>query len=136
MDAGDLSGDQLLRILAALANPHRLRILGALAGGRNYVSQLARDIGISRPLLHMHLQRLEVAGLVVGSLELSENGKAMKYFEVVPIAVTLTPATIAAAAATLSGPGRKFVGGHAAAGDGPVWWVARRSRRSLRSLLV
>ncbi|MER6853788.1 ArsR family transcriptional regulator [Streptomyces flaveolus] len=29
--------------------------LSALAGERNYVSQLARDLGMSRPLLQMHL---------------------------------------------------------------------------------
>lgn len=96
------TGDQLLRMLSALANPHRLRILGALEGGRNYVSQLARDLGIGRPLLHMHLQRLEAAGLVKGALELSVDGKAMRYFEVAPFALTLTPATIAAASTTLS----------------------------------
>jgi DNA-binding transcriptional ArsR family regulator len=53
-------------MLGALANPHRLRIVAALASGRNYVSQLAREMGMSRPLLHMHLQRLEAAGLVSG----------------------------------------------------------------------
>jgi predicted transcriptional regulator len=95
------SGERLLRILAALANPHRLRIIAALAEGRNYVSQLARDVGISRPLLHMHLQRLEAAGLVAGALELSDDGKAMKYYEVTPFTVTLTPASIVAAAGTL-----------------------------------
>jgi predicted transcriptional regulator len=31
--------------------------------------------------MHLHLQRLEAAGLIVGSLELSEDGKAMKYYE-------------------------------------------------------
>lgn len=96
------SGDDLLRALAALANPHRLRIIASLSRDRNYVSQLAREIGMSRPLLHMHLQRLEAAGLIRGTLELSPQGKAMKYFEVMPFALTLTPATIAAAAATLS----------------------------------
>ena len=94
-------GDRLLAMLAALANPHRLRIIAALAGGRNYVSQLARDIGMGRPLLHMHLQRLEAAGLVVGSLELSEDGKAMKYFEVAPFTLMLTPEVIVQAARTL-----------------------------------
>ena len=75
-------GDRLLATLSALANPHRLRILGALAAnGRNYVSQLARDIGISRPLLHLHLQRLEDAGLVTSRHELSADGKALNYFE-------------------------------------------------------
>ena len=99
------TGDELLRMLAALANPHRLRIVGVLAGGRQYVSRLARQIGMSRPLLHMHLQRLEAAGLVSGSLELSEDGKAMKFYEVTPFAVGLTPALVAAAARTLSDHG-------------------------------
>jgi len=93
----------MLQILAALANPHRLRIVAALAGGRNYVSQLAREIGMSRPLLHMHLQKLEAAGLVEGSLELSEDGKAMKYYVVTPFAFWITPAAIADAVRTLSG---------------------------------
>lgn len=101
-DKADVSGDELLRTLAALANPHRLRILAALAGGREYVSRLAREIGMSRPLLHMHLKRLEAAGLVSGELELSQEGKAMKYYEVTPFALTLTPEVISAAARTLT----------------------------------
>src|SRR6478752_8824792 len=80
--SGSPSGDELVDVLAALANPIRLRILAQLAGGRDYVSHLAREIGISRPLLHMHLQRLETVGLVVGSLELSEDGKALKFYDV------------------------------------------------------
>jgi DNA-binding transcriptional ArsR family regulator len=96
-------GDQLLAMLAALANPHRLRVVAALAGGgRNYVSQLAREIGISRPLLHLHLQKLEDAGLVTSQLELSHDGKALNYFEVSPFAVHLTPAAVADAARTLT----------------------------------
>ncbi|MGC7093643.1 ArsR/SmtB family transcription factor [Amycolatopsis lurida] len=96
------TGDALLRTLTALANPHRLRVIGALAGGRQYVSKLARELGISRPLLHMHLQRLEAAGLVVGTLETGEDGKLMKYFEATEFALRLSPATIAAAVPTLS----------------------------------
>jgi predicted transcriptional regulator len=96
------SGDELLRILSALDNPHRLRVLSALSGKRNYVSQLAREVGLSRPLLHMHLQRLEVAGLITGTLELSEDGKAMKYFEVVPFEINLTPQRIVELAKTIS----------------------------------
>lgn len=99
------TGDELLKILAALGNPHRMRILQALADGRNYVSGLARELGVGRPLLHMHLQRLEAAGLVVGTLELSEGGKAMKFFEVAPFAYELTPASIAEAARTLGASG-------------------------------
>jgi DNA-binding transcriptional ArsR family regulator len=96
-------GDRLLAILAALANPHRLRVVAALAGGgRNYVSRLAREIGISRPLLHLHLQKLQDAGLVTSQLELSKDGKALNYFQVADFALHLTPAAVAQAAATLT----------------------------------
>ena len=93
----------MLRALAALANPHRLRIVAALsAGGRDYVSRLARELGISRPLLHLHLQRLEEAGLVTSTLELSQDGKALNYFEVRSFDYELTPAAIAVAAGSLT----------------------------------
>jgi DNA-binding transcriptional ArsR family regulator len=105
------TGDDLVQVLATLANPHRLRVVAALAGGRNYVSRLARDLGISRALLQLHLKKLESAGLVSAHLELSEDGKAMKFYEVVPFAVTLTPQTLAVAARTLSTPDPVHLGG-------------------------
>ena len=96
-------GDKLLAALAALANPHRMRIVAALAGGgRNFVSQLAREIGISRPLLHLHLRKLQDAGLVTSTLELSTDGKALNYFDVTEFAFHLTPAAVADAARTLT----------------------------------
>lgn len=104
MTSAKPAGDELVDVLAALANPTRLRILGTLAGGRDYVSHLAREIGVSRPLLHMHLQRLEAVGLVVGHLELSDDGKAMKYFELADIDIHLTARTLADAATTVTTP--------------------------------
>ena len=96
-------GDRLLAALAALANPHRRRVIAVLVGGgRNYVSQLAREIGISRPLLHLHLQKLEEAGLVASRLELSSDGKALNYYEVRDFTFSLTPAAIADAAQSLT----------------------------------
>ncbi|HUG64990.1 MAG TPA: winged helix-turn-helix domain-containing protein [Gaiellaceae bacterium] len=88
-------------MLAALSNPQRLRILAALVGGNVHVSQLAREIGLSRPLVHMHLQRLEAAGLVTGRLELSDDGKAMRFYDVTPFAIHLTPELVVEAARTL-----------------------------------
>ena len=90
-----LSGQGLLEALSALANPHRLQIITALVNETNYVSQLAREIGISRPLLIMHLKKLEDAGLVKSRLELSGDGKAMRYYEVVTFDFHLTPELIA-----------------------------------------
>jgi predicted transcriptional regulator len=95
-------GDELLQVLAALSNPHRLWIVSALTERRNYVSQLARDLGISRALLQVHLRKLEAAGLVSASVEVSADGKAMKFYEVAPFALYLTPETIRIAARTVS----------------------------------
>jgi predicted transcriptional regulator len=87
----DRTGDELLQMLTALANPHRLRILAALSEHQAYVSELARELGISRPLLHMHLQTLQKAGLVVGHHEVSAEGKALRYYEVTDFDERLTP---------------------------------------------
>ncbi len=97
------TGDEVLTVLSALANPQRLRIIAALqARGRNYVSQLAREIGISRPLLHLHLQKLEGAGLVTSAFEVSGDGKALKYFSLAEFSLVLDAATIAGLAGTLT----------------------------------
>ena len=102
MTTGRPTGDELIEVLAALANPIRLRIVATLAGGRDYVSHLAREIGVSRPLLHMHLQRLESVGLIVGHLELSDDGKAMKYFELADFDLHLSASVLTEAAKTLT----------------------------------
>jgi DNA-binding transcriptional ArsR family regulator len=96
------SGDDLMAMLEALANPHRLRIIALLADRRIHVSQLAREVKISRPLLYLHLKRLEHAGLVTSKLELAEDGKAMNYYEIKPFALNLDPKSIAEAAKTLT----------------------------------
>jgi predicted transcriptional regulator len=97
----DMTGDDLLRVLATLANPHRLRVVAALAEERNYVSQLARELNISRALLQVHLRKLVTAGLVSAAIEVSEDGKAMKFYEVTPFALQLTPDSIMVAVRTL-----------------------------------
>jgi DNA-binding transcriptional ArsR family regulator len=96
----NLTSEELLNVLAALGHPQRLRVIEALAEHRAHVSGLARELGLSRPLLYMHLERLEKAGLVVGELELSDDGKAMKFFELAPFDVHLNVDTILAALAT------------------------------------
>ena len=101
----DRTGDQLLQMLSALANPHRLRIIAALRRRESYVSELARELGIGRPLLHMHLQVLEKAGLVVGRHEISDDGKALRFYEVAAFDEHLTPERVTAAARTLSPDG-------------------------------
>ncbi|WP_426893009.1 ArsR/SmtB family transcription factor [Rossellomorea aquimaris] len=96
------SGDDFIKMLEALSNPHRLQIIALLQGRRIYVSQLAREMEMSRPLLYMHLKRLENAGLVASNLELSEDGKAMNYYEITPFYLQITPENIAEVTKTLT----------------------------------
>jgi predicted transcriptional regulator len=42
----------------------------------------------------MHLTKLEEAGFVKGHLELGQDGKALKYFEIVPFAITVDIAAV------------------------------------------
>lgn len=97
---GVLTSEELLAELAALGHQQRLRIIAELAGGRVHVSELARRLGLSRPLLYLHLEKLENAGLITGELELSEDGKAMKYFDLAPFEVRVTAETIVEALRT------------------------------------
>ena len=99
-----MAGDDLVRVLASLASPHRLRVLASLTTGPRYVSRLARELGISRALLQVHLKKLEAAGLVRAHLEVTDDGKALKVYDVVPFSLHLTPPSVAAAAASLNAP--------------------------------
>ena len=80
---GDLNlkkHEDYINVFDALSHPVRIKIIGILAEGRQYVSELARLVNISRPLLYMHLKKLETARLVTSAMEISESGKAMKYY--------------------------------------------------------
>ena len=81
-------------MFTAVAHPLRLRVIAELAGGRVHVSELARRLDMSRPLLYMHLDRLEKAGMVTGKLELSQDGKAMKYYELAPFEFRINAETV------------------------------------------
>ncbi|WP_067843054.1 ArsR/SmtB family transcription factor [Amphibacillus sediminis] len=72
---------QLLTILDALSHPVRLKIISSLFVKSQYVSELARSLEISRPLLYLHLQKIEEAKLITSNMEISETGKALKYYK-------------------------------------------------------
>ena len=91
---GDLilsSYEDYTRLFDALSHPMRIKIIGILATKRRYVSELAKLVNISRPLLYMHLKKLEDSKVVVGSYEISDLGKSMKFYEVKDFAICLTP---------------------------------------------
>lgn len=86
-----LGYEDYVKLFDALSHPMRVKIVGILAEERQYVSELARMVNISRPLLYMHLKKLEVAGIILGSHEISPSGKAIKYFELKPFHIHISP---------------------------------------------
>lgn len=89
------------KLFDALSHPMRIKIVGILAEERQYVSELARRINISRPLLYMHLKKLEAAGLISGHPEISESGKATKYYECSSFSIYVTPKLLTELAAAI-----------------------------------
>lgn len=85
------SDSDIIKVFDSLSHPIRLKIMGLLFENRYHVSELARMMNISRPLLYMHLQKLESAGLIKGIHEISHDGKAMKYYEVQNFKYVITP---------------------------------------------
>ena len=80
MGSSDLDKyEESINVFDALSHPVRIKIIGILTQGRQYVSELARLVNVSRPLLYMHLKKLETAGLVTNAMEISKSGKAVKY---------------------------------------------------------
>ncbi|WP_297486629.1 winged helix-turn-helix domain-containing protein [Thermococcus sp.] len=73
--------EELVRIGEALGNPVRVRILKMLCEKEWYVYELAKELGISRQLLYLHLKKLEKAGLVESELRLEPGDpRAKKYY--------------------------------------------------------
>jgi ArsR family transcriptional regulator len=70
----------LAEMLNALGNEHSLTILAILANNERYVSELAKEVGISRPLLYLHLKKLENVGLVESEIRHFEEPPYTKKF--------------------------------------------------------
>lgn len=101
MTASGEEPERLVARLAAIASPQRMRIIAELATQPLHVSELARRMAMSRALLYMHLRKLEVAGFVSGRLELGDDGKAIKIYEVLPFTLVIDPTAIALAVAAI-----------------------------------
>ena len=84
-----MNPEQLAATLAAVASPQRMAILAQLRHDRIHISELARRVGMSRALLYMHVAKLEAAGFVTTSLELSPEGTALKFVSLAPFSLTI-----------------------------------------------
>ena len=73
--------EELVKIGEAIGNPIRVKILKMLCEKEWYIYELARELGISRQLLYLHLKKLEKAGLVESELRLDPGDpRAKKYY--------------------------------------------------------
>ena len=82
--------DEIINFCGTLSNKHRLCIIAALSEKRKYTSELASELEISRPLLYLHLQKLEEVGILKGKTELGKRGRARKYYELCDFELCLT----------------------------------------------
>ena len=75
---------EVIALCGTLSNRHRLRIIAALSEkkeNKKYnISELAGELEISRPLLYLHLQKLEAVGIVKGKTELGKGNRARRYY--------------------------------------------------------
>jgi len=90
------------KLFDALSHPMRIKVVGILSEKRKYVSELAKIMNMSRPLLYMHLKKLEEAAVITGSYEISETGKSMKYYEIKHFDIHLTPELLKTLSKTIS----------------------------------
>ena len=90
------------KLFDALSHPMRIKVVGILSEKRRYVSELAKIMNMSRPLLYMHLKKLEEAAIITGSYEISETGKSMKYYEIKSFDIHLTAELLTSLSTTIS----------------------------------
>ena len=73
--APGLSEAQALELLRALADPIRLQVVEALAGGERCVCELTAELDLAQSRLSFHLRVLRQAGLISGR----QQGRWMYY---------------------------------------------------------
>ncbi|WP_456370811.1 ArsR/SmtB family transcription factor [Geoglobus sp.] len=71
---------ELAALCEALGNPVRLRILKKLCEREWYIYELAKELGISRQLIYLHIRKLENAGLVEGEIRFDPDDPRAKKF--------------------------------------------------------
>jgi len=88
--------DDLLEVLKVLANPTRLKIVALLARRPMYVSEIARELKVPYPLVHLYLSKLEQVGIVRSRYEFvrSERPHVRRYCELADFRIVVSPEAI------------------------------------------
>lgn len=87
---------EMVKILKALANPIRLRMIASLQEEPKNVYALAKELGLSYPLAHIHLKGLRRLGLVkeVREVQQAEGLPSVKFYAPSDFELILTPESI------------------------------------------
>lgn len=86
---------ELLKVMKVMSNPVRMRIIASLEGSPKHIYALAKELGLSYPLVHLYLESLETAGLVSGEMTAGpKDDRERKTYHVVPFELRVTPALI------------------------------------------
>ena len=87
--------EELAKKLSALGHPTRLRIVRKLTEGEQYLSEIAKTVGISRALAKVHLKKLREAGIVETKIvTLEDEARALRYYKLVDFQIHLSPRTL------------------------------------------
>jgi predicted transcriptional regulator len=85
----------LIEKLSALGHEYRLKILTSLTDGEKYLSEIAREVGISRALAKVHLNKLYKAGLVETRIVLMEDeARALRYYKLKDFHIEISPSEL------------------------------------------
>ena len=90
--------EALAKILTILGNETRLKVIAALQDGKMFIQELSQSLGVSYPLLHLHLKNLESNGIVKSEYSVGTDKTrryVKRYFELVDFRIEVSPELIA-----------------------------------------
>ncbi|MHA2426128.1 MAG: ArsR/SmtB family transcription factor [Candidatus Thorarchaeota archaeon] len=90
--------EALAKILSILGNETRLKVIAALQDGKMFIQELSQSLGVSYPLLHLHLKNLESNGIVRSEYSVGSDKSrryVKRYFELVDFNIEISPDVVA-----------------------------------------
>ncbi len=87
---------EMVKVLKALANPIRLKMIAILHEEPKNVYALSKELGLSYPLAYLHLKGLRKMGLVrvVRTVKQAEGMPSVRYYAPSDFELILTPRKI------------------------------------------
>jgi len=88
--------EDLATKLSALGHPTRIKILMELTKGENYLSEIAKNVGISRALAKVHLKKLRASELVESKIfTLEEEARALRFYKILDFSFNISTESLA-----------------------------------------